>query len=125
MTNDNRRDRSTRNIQDVINLITAALVFVSPWALGFAADSRAAWTAWAAGVVIAAMAIAALLQFAEWEEWVALVVGVALAVSPWVLGFAMIHSAAIVCAVLGIVVVLSSISGIWTVHQQPSIPAKL
>ena len=124
MTNDNRRDRSTRNIQDVINLISGALIFVSPWALGFATDSRAAWTAWVAGVVIAAMAIAALFQFAEWEEWVALIVGVGVAVSPWVLGFAMIHSAAIVYAAIGIVVVLSSISGIWTVHQQPSILAK-
>jgi len=56
---------------------------------------------------------------------VPLVGGVALAVSPWVLGFAMIHSAAIVCAALGIVVVLSSNSGIWTAHQQPSIPPKL
>lgn len=125
MTNESRRDQSSKNIQDIINLICAALILVSPWALGFATDGRAAWTAWAGGVVIGAMAIAALLQFAEWQEWIALVVGVAVAVSPWALGFAMIHYAALVCVALGIVVALSSISAIWTLHHQPSVTAKL
>ena len=121
----NERDHSSRNIQDVINVVCGALLFISPWALGFAAERSAAWTAWTGGIVIGAMAIAALLQFAEWEEWVALIIAGAVAISPWVLGFAMIHSAAIVCVAFGVVVALSSISGIWTVHHKPSVTAKL
>jgi hypothetical protein len=29
-------------------------------------------------------------QFAEWEDWVALIAGVPMIISPWVLGFAAI-----------------------------------
>jgi hypothetical protein len=120
MTSGSRLDQSRMNSQAIINLICAAIIFVSPWALGFATDSRA-WTAWTSGVGIGVMAVAAFLRFAQWEEWVALVFGVEVAASPWVLGFATIHSAASVCVVLGIVVALSSMSAMWTVHQQANV----
>ena len=64
-----------KNVQDWISLVCGALLFISPWALGFVGDLAAARTAWVGGIVIAALAIAALVQFAEWEEWVTLVVG--------------------------------------------------
>ena len=80
--------RVGKSVQDWINLICGALLFVSPWALGFAGNVMAAWTAWVGGVVIAIMGIAALVQFAEWEEWVALIAGVLMIIAPWVLGFA-------------------------------------
>ena len=69
------------------------------------------------------MAIAALVQFAEWEEWVALIVGVAVAVAPWVFGFAAMHYALAACVVLGVIVALASISEIWVVHH-PAITAR-
>ena len=125
MTIERTREPSRKDVRDMINVICAAILFISPWALGFAAETRAAWTAWSGGVVIGAMAIAALLEFAEWEEWVALLVGAAVAASPWVLGFATIHHAAIVFAALEIVVALSSISEIWTVHFHSGAAAKL
>ena len=121
MTNVDRRERS---VQDIINLVCAALLFISPWVLGFATEMRAGWTAWISGVVLAVMALAALIQFAEWEEWVALVVGVVVALSPWVLGFATVHSAASVFTVLGVIVVLSSLSEIWTEHYHPTLPMR-
>ena len=111
-------NQNTKNPQDIINLICGALLFISPWITGFAAEGRAASTAWVGGIVIVVMAGAALLQFAEWEEWVALVVGVLVVIAPWVLGFATIHSAAVVCVVLGIIVALSSIWELWTVRHQ-------
>jgi uncharacterized membrane protein HdeD (DUF308 family) len=113
-----KRDQNAKNPQDIINLICGVLLFISPWVANFAADSRAAWTGWIGGVVIAVMAAAALLQFAEWEEWVALVIGVLVVIAPWVLGFAAVQSAAIVCVVLGIIVALSSIWELWTVRHQ-------
>jgi hypothetical protein len=64
-----------------------------------------------------------MVQFAEWEEWVALIVGLAVAVSPWVLGFAAMHSALAACVGLGVIVALASISEIWVVHH-PGIPAR-
>jgi uncharacterized membrane protein HdeD (DUF308 family) len=63
------------------------------------------------------------LQFAEWEEWVALVVGVLVVIAPWVLGFAAVQSAVIVCVVLGIIVALSSIWELWAFRHQAHLPA--
>jgi hypothetical protein len=112
-----------RNVQDWINLVCAALLFISPWTLRFSGDLTAARTAWVGGIVIGAMAIAALVQFAEWEEWVALVVGVLVVISPWVLGFAAVHAALWTCVALGLIVALASISEIWIVHH-PAVTAK-
>ena len=44
-------------------------------------------------------------------------------ISPWVLGFAAVHTALWTCVVLGIIVALASISEIWVVHH-PAITAK-
>ena len=57
-----KRDANAKNPQDIINLICGVLLFISPWVANFAADSRAAWTGWIGGVVIAVMAGAPLLQ---------------------------------------------------------------
>ena len=118
-----KRNQIAKTPQDIINLICGALLFISPWIAGFAAQGRAASTAWVGGVVIVVMAGAALLQFAEWEEWVALVVGVLMVIAPWALGFAAVQSAAIVCVVLGIIVALSSIWELWTVRHQAHLAA--
>jgi hypothetical protein len=121
MPNESSLRGAEKNVQDWISLVCGALLFVSPWALGFAGDLTAARTAWVGGIVIGAMAIAALVQFAEWEEWVTLVVGLAVAVSPWVLGFAALHLALAVCVVLGLIVALASVTEIWAVHQSSTI----
>ena len=107
-----------KNVQDWINLVCGVLLFISPWALGFAGDLMAARTAWVGGIVIFVMAIAALVQFAEWEEWVDAHRRPGWSsISPWVLGFAAVHHALVACVVLGIIVALSSISEIWAVHH--------
>ena len=110
-----------KNVQDWINLVCGVLLFISPWAIGFVGDVAAARTAWVGGIAIAVMAIAALIQFAEWEEWVMLVVGLAVAISPWVLGFAALHHALAVCVVLGLIVALASITEIWSAHNPAAI----
>lgn len=110
-----------RNVQDWISLVCGALLFISPWALGFVGDLAAARTAWVGEIVIAVMAIAALVQFAEWEEWVTLVVGLAVAAAPWVFGFAALHHALAVCVVLGLIVALASVTEIWSVHSSAAI----
>ena len=110
-----------KNAQDWISLVCGVLLFISPWALGFVGELAAARTAWVGGIVIAAIAIAALVQFAEWEEWVTLVVGLAVAAAPWVFGFAALHHALAVCVVLGLIVALASVSEIWSVHRPAAV----
>ena len=112
-----------KNVQDWINVVCAVLLFISPWVLGFSGELLAARTAWVGGIVIFVMAVAAMARFAEWEEWVALIVGILVLISPWILGFAAVNAALWTCVVLGIIVAASSISEIWVVHH-PAITAK-
>jgi hypothetical protein len=103
--------------QDLINLILAVCLFVSPWIIGFAAETTAAYNAWIVGVVLGALAFATLSVFAEWEEWVNLVLGLWLIVSPWLLGFMANANAMGTHVVLGVLVVVASAWAVWDVHH--------
>jgi hypothetical protein len=105
--------------QDWANVVLAVLLFISPWVFQYAGapetsgaaaaagSPAAAWNAWIAAVVIAALA-AALLRFAEWEEWLSAAVGVWLVISPWLLGFATVAAAMWSAIVLGALVAIVS-----------------
>jgi hypothetical protein len=77
----------------------------------------AARIAWISGIVIAILSIAEIASFAEWEGWVTAVAGVWLIVAPWVGGFSLVSHAIASFVVLGVVVVLASLSEVWTVHR--------
>src|SRR5437868_11382648 len=66
---------------DVVNLVLAAFLFLTPWIFGFVSDHAAAPNAWVSGFVIGVVAIAALTRFAEWEEWINLIFGLWVLVS--------------------------------------------
>ena len=70
---------------DWANLFLGVVLFLSPWLIGFTEPTRLAWNSWVCGLVVAGLAVAALVAFAEWEEWITALVGVWVAVSPWVL----------------------------------------
>lgn len=98
--------------EDWGNLLLGAWLFISPWALQFAAGTgtdaaitTAAWNAWISGAVIAAIAVAALFQLQQWEEWTNVVVGLWVAVSPWVLGFTGLTAATSNAVIVGILAV--------------------
>lgn len=79
-------DWSNVRLCDVVNLILGSVLFFSPWL--FDLSSGAQWqTASIVGILIGVMSIAALAAFAVWEEWLILIAGLALIVSPWLLGF--------------------------------------
>ena len=108
-----------RQDQDWINLVLAIGLFISPWIIGFAAETAPAWNAWIAAIVLGALAIATLSAFAEWEEWVNLVVGLWLIVSPWLLGFAANVNAMGTHVVLGVLVVAASAWAVWDHRHHP------
>jgi hypothetical protein len=102
---------------DVANLILGAILFVSPWVFGFDAG-RASGNAYIAGIVIVALAIAALAAFAIWEEWLNLIVGLWTLVSPWLLGFQHTGAMPVHVAIGAAVVILAAIE-IWITSQHP------
>lgn len=72
--------------QDWVNLFLAGWLFITPWFYGFTGLPGAAWNAWIVAVLVAVFAVAALARFAQWQEWANIVLGVWLAISPWVVG---------------------------------------
>lgn len=102
-----------RQVQDIVNLVLAILLFLSPWALGFAGETRPAWNAWIIGVVLAGFAIAALTAFAEWEEWIAGALGIWLIIAPWALGFSGIAYATWAHVMLGVLALAASAWAVW------------
>ncbi|TIN23849.1 MAG: hypothetical protein E5Y31_17875 [Mesorhizobium sp.] len=97
--------------QEWLNLVLAICLFVSPWIIGFAAETAPAWNAWIVGAVLGVMALATLTAFAEWEEWVSIVLGLWLIVSPWLLGF--VANAMATHVILGVLVVAASGWAVW------------
>jgi SPW repeat len=108
-----------KHAQDWISLFLAILLFISPWVLGFSAEQFAAGNAWISAVVIGALAVGALGAFHEWEEWANLLVGLWVAVAPWILGFAAVTNAVWTHVVLGILVAVAAAWEIWEVRHQP------
>ena len=107
---------------DVANLILGAVLFVSPWVFSFDAGTVSN-NALVTGIVIAALAIAALAAFAVWEEWLNLVVGLWALVSPWVLGFQG-TTAMTVHVIIGAAVAILAAVELWMMSQIPPRPAR-
>ena len=77
----------TTRWQDSVNFLLGLWLILSPWALGYSATEAALWNAIVLGLVIGALAIAALVEFRPWEEWLDMALGAWLVISPWLLGF--------------------------------------
>jgi hypothetical protein len=104
-------DWSSVRLCDVVNLILSVVLFFSPWL--FDLSTGAQWqTASTVGIIIAVLSIAALAAFAAWEEWLNVIAGLALIVSPWLLGFQ--HSDAMTIDVaIGVIVALLAAFEVW------------
>jgi SPW repeat len=94
-------------------LALAAILFDSPWVLGFAGQPHAAWMARVTGVMIAVLALAAIVQFTVWEEWANLALGLWLIVAPWAAGFTSVAPTRWSYVVLGILVAAVAGSEVW------------
>jgi hypothetical protein len=73
--------------QDPVNGLLGAWLILSPWIVGLQEPRVAMATFLTFGLLLAATAVGAILLPRAWEEWIGAAIGVALMVSPWVLGF--------------------------------------
>lgn len=107
-------DWSSVKLCDVANLLLGMVLFFSPWT--FSLSTGVQWqTASTVGIVIAVMSIAALAAFAVWEEWLNLIAGLALIVSPWLLGFQN-SNAMTIDVVIGAMVAVFAAFEVWAPH---------
>jgi hypothetical protein len=103
---------------DRVSLTLAAVLFLSPWALGFSDIAMAARTAWVGGILLALVSALATRHFSEWEEWVNLAVGVGLIAAPWVLKFRSAGDAVGVFTGVGIIIATIALAEIWGEHHR-------
>jgi hypothetical protein len=110
--------REAWNWEDWLDLGLGVVVFLSPWALGYAGSDQpgaagASWSAWLTGPVIAATSLASLIRFDDWAEWVNVLLGVWLIVAAWVLGFTGIATATASHIILGALVAALAAWELW------------
>ena len=105
---------------NILNLVAATCLFLTPWIFGFASVGEASRNAWICGVAIGIASLAAVFAYAEWEDWASLVLGLWLIVSPWLLGFHdTVMSATRVSVVVGIAVAVFSAGALWFMRHMP------
>jgi predicted MFS family arabinose efflux permease len=107
------------SVLDVINLALGVGLLSIPWIFGFTSAELASRNAWISGVMIAVAAIMALVALAEWEEWINLVLGLWVAISPWVLSthLTLSENAIRTQVALGLVVALFAAAELWIIHR--------
>jgi hypothetical protein len=105
--------------QDWVSLVLGVLLFIAPWVFGTATNGARSWDAWIIGAigVILALGALALPRTASIAEGLSVILGVLLFISPWVLGFAALSSAAWTAWIIGVLFVL--VNG-WTLLQTRS-----
>jgi SPW repeat len=107
------------SIIDIYTLALAGFAFASPWLFGYAGEA-ARIDLWASSAVVAAFSVAAIMAFAEWQEWLTLLLGIWLAVAPWLLGFA--HSRAMhTCVGAGSAIAYLAAFQLWLAHYGDSV----
>jgi heme/copper-type cytochrome/quinol oxidase subunit 3 len=97
--------RQMKHWQDPVNALLGAWLVLSPWALGFQDQRTAMANAVIIGILLAAAALGAIFVPRAWEEWTEVALGLWLAVSPWVLGFAAMQTAQLNAVITGLVVI--------------------
>jgi hypothetical protein len=106
-------------VPDVINLILAIWLFLSPWIVGFVNVAPAAWVAWLSGIAIAIISVVALSVSGEWEEWINLLLGIWVLISPWVVHVHHQQPPTVVLFFTGLAVAIIAAIDLWMLHRTP------
>ncbi len=113
------KDRSELTAINIINAILAAILFASPWILGFSEVQAASWNAWISGLAVAILALAAIKELQAWEEWASVALGLWAAVAPWLLGFAGVATALWAHVGIGLAIAVLAAVELWLLHSNP------
>jgi VIT1/CCC1 family predicted Fe2+/Mn2+ transporter len=95
--------------QDWITAALGVILFITPFVFGDTSQTAAAWTAYVGGVLLFVFGGGSLLlRWNNTVEYLPVIVGVALFLAPWVLGFSGIAAMAWSAWVIGVLAVISA-----------------
>nr|WP_185985416.1 SPW repeat protein [Aureimonas mangrovi] len=115
----NSQSSDKRAVLDSVNVVAGLGLLLSPWYLGYAAETYAAWNAWVGGAAITLIAIAALFAFHEVEEWANLGLGLWTVIAPWALGFQAVAAPMWAHVIAGLAVVIIAATSLWFTTNRP------
>ncbi len=122
-----QRSRLAEVAVDFVNLGLGVFLFVSPWAFGLPPGLERN-TSWLAGAALALFAVLSIVNFFEFAsdsdwfqqvEWINLVVGLWVAVCPWIIGFHPDMIAMDVHFAVGLVIAAIAAVELWILHREP------
>jgi hypothetical protein len=97
--------------QDPVNALIGVALILSPWALGYQAETAAMANAIVIGLALIAAALGAIFVPRAWEEWTEGALGLWMIVSPWVLGFSSVQTAVSAAVIAGFAI---AVLAVWT-----------
>jgi len=98
--------KQLKHWQDPVNALVGVWLILSPWALGFQSHRGALANAVIIGLLLIAAALGAIFVPRAWEEWTESALGLWLAASPWVLGYASLQGATASAFISGLLVIV-------------------
>lgn len=107
-----------RRWQDQVILLLGLWLFVSPWVLGYVTGSDIALNANIAGLVIAALAAFDLYKTYAWAVVLNLLIGLWVAVSPWVAALADRGAMMTNNIIVGVAVIVLAL---WELRSDPEL----
>jgi hypothetical protein len=96
--------KQMKHWQDPVNVVLGAWLVLSPWILGFSAERMIMANAVIIGLALIAASVGAIIVPQAWEEWTEAILGLWMAVSPWVLRYSGQHAAMRSALITGIVI---------------------
>lgn len=112
------RHPSSRRWQDQVMVVIGVWLFVSPWVLGYPNYSPPAQNAFIAGAVIALVAAFDLVKTTVWAVLFNIVVGMWVAVSPWLVGVVRDPAMTWSLVIAGIATI---VLGVWELRSDPEL----
>lgn len=109
---------AARRWQDQLILLLGLWLFITPWVFSYAIPSTPAWNAFISGAVIAVLAAFELYRTYFWAVLLNLLVGLWVAISPWVLKVAEQRATMWNELIVGLAVVVLAL---WEMRTDPEL----
>ncbi|TWG55233.1 MULTISPECIES: SPW repeat protein [Phyllobacteriaceae] len=108
-----------RTAFDIVNIVAGLGLLLSPWYLGYSAETYAAWNAWVVGAAVTLIGVAALFAFHQVEGWANVALGLWAVIAPWALGFSAVTAAMAAHVIAGLIAAALAAVSLWLGSNQP------
>jgi hypothetical protein len=103
---------------NIANAVLGAILFLSPWLLGYGQENAAALNARLSGGIVVLLALLAVIRTHDWEEWLNVIAGLWIAGAPWLFWFENVLSARWTHVVIGFCIVAIAAFELYRIYSE-------